>query len=281
LKAVGKSNWHLMDEAFNLIETAALNGMPITFDVYPYTTTGSVLYTFLPEWVTHEGRKMMLSRLRDPQIRTAVIRDMRQKETDYSEITISVSTLGKMLSRRKISEIALVQGKSPEETIIDFLLASDGRAIISLESLSEKNIIKAIHHPFSIISSNGVGYTKEHGESGDLVHPRSFGTFPRVFSEYVRRQKALSWEEAVHKMSGKPARKFQLEKRGFLQKGYFADIVVFQPDTITDRATAEDPYQYATGITHLFVNGVSVIENATETGKRAGRVLRRKSGWLQ
>ncbi|OGI14429.1 MAG: hypothetical protein A2878_01805 [Candidatus Moranbacteria bacterium RIFCSPHIGHO2_01_FULL_54_31] len=282
LKAVGKNNWHLMDEVFNLIETAALDDVKVTFDVYPYTTTGSVLYTLLPEWVTQEGRKMMLARLKDPGVRSTVLRDMRQKEIDYSEILISASTLSKMLSRRKISEIAALQGKSPEETVLDFLIASDGQAIVSMEVLSEKNVLKAIQHPFSIISSNGSGYGIEHMKTGELVHPRNFGTFPKVFAEYVRKQQALSWEEAVHKMSGKPALKFRLDKRGLLQEGYFADIVVFQPETITDQATMEDPYKYATGMTSIIINGAVAMENgALIPGKRYGMVLERKKGWFE
>jgi N-acyl-D-amino-acid deacylase len=282
LKAVGRNNWYLMDEALNLIETAALNGIEISFDAYPYTTTGSVLYTFLPEWVTQEGRKMMLERLKDPGVRSTVLRDMRNKSIDYSEIIIAVSTLSKMLPRRKISEIAALQGKSPEETVLDILIASKGRAIVSLESLSEKNVFKAIQHPFSIISSNGVGYGVGHKETGELVHPRNFGTFPKVFAEYVRKRKMLSWEEAVHKMSGKPAAKFRLKKRGLLQEGYFADIVVFQPETITDRATMEDPYQYATGISYMTVNGFLVMEEGQLLSQgRYGHILRREKGWFE
>ena len=282
LKAVGRNNWHLMDEVFNVIETAALNDVSVSFDVYPYTTTGSVLYTLLPEWVTGEGKTMMLERLKDPSVRNTVLRDMRNKTTDYSTIVIASSTLSKMLSRKKISEIALLQGKSPEETVLDFLIASKGQAIVSMEVLSEKNVLKAVRHPFSIISSNGVGYPVSHKETGELVHPRNFGTFPRVFAEYVRTQKVLSWEEAIHKMTGKPALKFQLDRRGFLLPGYFADIVVFQPETIADRATMEDPYQYATGISSLIINGsLALEEGELLLQKRFGRVLKRKKGWLE
>lgn len=282
LKAVGRNNWYLMDEAFNLIETAALNDIDISFDVYPYTTTGSVLYTFLPEWITQEGRKMMLERLKDPGVRSTVLRDMRNKSIDYSEIIVAVSTLSKMLSRRKISEIAALQGKSPEETVLDILVASRGRAIVSLESLSEKNVLKAVQNPFSIISSNGVGYSIDHKETGELVHPRNFGTFPKVFAEYVRKQKVLSWEEAVHKMSGKPAAKFKLQKRGLLQEGYFADIVVFQPEIISDRSTMEDPYQYAIGISHITINGFLVMEEGQLLSQgRFGHILRREKSWFE
>ncbi|MBI2439120.1 MAG: D-aminoacylase [Candidatus Moranbacteria bacterium] len=281
LKAVGKKNWPLMDEVFNHIEAAALNDVRISFDVYPYTTTGSVLYTFLPEWVTNEGRKMMLARLRDPGVRSTVIRDMQKKDIDYSEIVIASSDLSKMLSRRKISDLALLYGKSPEETVLDFLIASNGRAIVSIEALSEKNIAKAIQHPFSIISSNGVGYNIQHADTGELVHPRNFGTFPKVLSEYVREKKELSWEEAIHKMSGKPAEKFGLQKRGVLLQKYIADIVVFDPEKITDKATMEDPYQYAVGMRYVFVNGTMVLEDGVlHTGKRSGVVLQRKKNWF-
>ncbi len=278
LKAVGEKNWHLMDEVFNLIETAALNDIAVTFDVYPYTSTGSVLYTLLPEWVTQNGRTMMIEQLKDKQTYVSVLRDMRKDEIDYSQVVISSSTLSKMLTRRRISEIATMQGKSPEEVVLDLLLASDGRAIVSMEVLSEKNVLKAIQHPFSIISSNGVGYDLAHKETGDLVHPRNFGTFPKVFAEYVRRQKALSWEEAVHKMTGKPAVKFNIEKRGLIGEGYYADVVVLDPELIEDRSTMEDPYQYPVGISHVFINGRIALEHGLLSPRRLGAVLRQKKG---
>ncbi|TXH02161.1 MAG: D-aminoacylase [Candidatus Moraniibacteriota bacterium] len=279
LKAVGKAHWPLMDEVFNLIEAAALADVDVSFDVYPYTTTGSVLYTFLPTWITENGRKLMLARLRDEKVRRTVIAEMQKNDVDYSAMTLSVTNLGKMLTRRKVSDIALLQGKSPEEVVVDVLLASEGRAIVSIESLSEKNVRKAVQHPFSVISSNGSGYAKEHVATGDLVHPRNFGTFPRIFAEYVRRQQSLSWEEAVHKMTGKPARKFGLKERGVLQVGNVADITIFLPGEIADRATLEEPYQYARGVDWLLVNGVVTIENGVYTGTRSGQVYRQSRGW--
>lgn len=278
LKAVGEKNWHLMDEVFNLIETAALSDIPVTFDVYPYTSTGSVLYTLLPEWVTQNGRKMMIEQLKDKQTYLSVLRDMRKDDIDYSQVLISVSTLSKMLTRRRISEIATLQGKSPQEVVLDLLLASDGRAIVSMEVLSEKNVLKAIQHPFSIISSNGVGYDLAHKATGDLVHPRNFGTFPKVFAQYVRKEKALSWEEAVHKMTGKPATKFKIEKRGMIAEGYYGDVVVFDPKTIEDKATMEEPYQYPVGISHVFINGRVALEHDILSPRRLGVVLRQKKG---
>lgn len=278
LKAVGEENWHLMDEVFARIEAAALDDIKVTFDVYPYTSTGSVLYILLPEWVTENGRKMMIARLRDPQTYAMVLRDMHKKKIDYSKVILSSSAMSKMISRRRISEIAEAQSKSPEEVVLDLLLASDGRAIVSMEVLSEKNIRKAIQHPFSIISSNGVGYDVSHAKTGDLVHPRNFGTFPKVFARYVRREQLLSWEEAVHKMTGKPAMKFKLEKRGLLEEGYYADVVVFHPDTIEDKASMEEPYRYPAGISYVLVNGSVAIEQGTRINQRYGMVIRPKKG---
>lgn len=280
LKAVGKENWHLMDEAFNLIEAAALSDLNISFDVYPYTVTGSVLYTFLPTWITENGRKLMLARLKDEQVRQTVIQEMQKNGIDYSNMMIAVSSLGHMLTRHRVSEIAALHGKSPEEVVIELLMASEGRAIVSIESLSEKNVLKAIQHPFSIISSNGSGYNLEHATTGDKVHPRSFGTFPRIFSEYVKRMQALSWEEAVNKMTGKPAEKFGLVGRGALKVGNIADLAILDPAKISDRATLEDPYQYAVGIQWLLVNGKITIENGQFNGKRSGQVYRRPKPWF-
>lgn len=280
LKAVGEKHWPLMDEVFHLIETASMNDQEVTFDVYPYTTTGSVLYTFLPKWITEGGRKMMMYRLRDRQVRQAVIRDMRKEAWDYTSMILFSSQMSRMTKRRHIAEIATEQGKSAEEVILDILLASDGRAIVSLEVLSQRNVDKAVVHPFSIISSNGVGYALEHKSTGDLVHPRNFGTFPKVLSEYVRERKLLSWEEAIHKMSGKPAAKFGLQNRGFLREGYAADVVVLRPDAIGSRATTEDPYRYPDGIEWVLVNGVAALAQGQLTKQRSGMVLRRERSWF-
>lgn len=280
LKAVGEKHWPFMDEVFRLIETASVNGQGITFDVYPYTATGSVLYTFLPKWITEGGRKMMMYRLRDRQVRQAVIRDMKKESWDYTSMTLSSSQLSRMTKRRSVSEIAKEQGKPVEEVILDILLASNGQAIVSLEVLSQRNVDKAVVHPLSIISSNGVGYALEHKSTGDLVHPRNFGTFPKVLSEYVRERKLLSWEEAIHKMTGKPAVKFGLRNRGFLREGYAADVTVFRPDVIASRATMRDPYRYPDGIEWVLVNGVVALEHGQLTNRRSGTVLHRKRDWF-
>lgn len=280
LKAVGEKHWPLMEEALHLIETAGASKQDITFDVYPYTATGSVLYTFLPKWITEGGRKMMLYRLRDRQVRQAVIRDMKKEAWDYSSMLLASSQVNRMTRRRRVAEIALEQGKSAEEVILDILLASNGQAIVSLDVLSERNVDRAIAHPASFISSNGVGYALAHESTGDLVHPRNFGTFPKVLGEYVREKELLSWETAIHKMTGKPALKFALPNRGFVREGYAADIVVFDPDTIASPATTEHPYQYPIGIEWVLVNGEVALAQGELAEERFGVVLRRERSWF-
>lgn len=275
LKAIGEKNWHLMEEAINLIETARSSGIDVNFDIYPYTITGSVLYILLPDWVVEGGKRMMISRLKEKDIRKQVIKEMQKEKFDYSKIVISISPLNKTLNRRKIIDVAKSHGKSVEEAIVDVLIASEGRVVTMMDALSEKNVAKAIQNPFSIIASNGSGYSVEHEASGELVHPRNFGSFPRVLSKYVRDDGILSWEEAIHKMSGRTAKKFNLKKRGIIEKGNYADIVIFNPAEIRDLATCENPYQYSAGINWVIVNGKVALKEGKHTGERAGAVIRR------
>lgn len=280
LKAVGPENWPLFDEVLNLISAADSSGKAVSFDVYPYTSTGSVLYTFLPDWITEHGRKLMLERLKDAETRRVVMDEMRASKTDFRQMTVLSSSFDSMLHRERIGDMANGSGKSPEEVVIDILLGSNGRAIVSFEALSPHNILKALQHPFSIVSSNGTGYPLSHKTSGERVHPRNFGTFPKVFAEYVRGQKALSWEEAVYKMTGKPAERFNVADRGQLREGAFADIVVFRPDEIRDKSTFDDPYQFPEGIRWVFVNGRPAVEEGRTTRERSGYMLSRKSHFL-
>ena len=265
----------------NLIETARTSGIDIHFDVYPYTSTGSVLYILLPDWVTEGGRNMMLSRLKDEDTRKRVIKEMKASEYDYSKITISISALDKALNHKKITEIAAAQDKSVEDAIIDVLIASDGHVVTMMEVLSDKNVDKGVINPFSIISSNGSGYNVEHKESGEVVHPRNFGSFPRVLATYVRGRSVVGWEEAIRKMSGLPAEKFNIEKRGIITKGNYGDVIVFDPKTVKDLATIENPYQYSEGIECVLVNGQIAMNYGTISDLRAGVVLRRKSSLFE
>jgi len=275
LKIMGESNWNKMDEALGAISLAADSGMDISFDVYPYTNTGSVLYAMLPSWVAEGGKKIMLHRLKDSAIRAKVIEEMKESGFEYDKIEISASPLNKTLTNKKITEIAASQNKSVEEAVIDVLIASEGRVITSMEVLSEDNIRQAIVHPLSMIASNGSGYNLDHAKSGENVHPRSFGTFMKVLEKYTIKEKIISWEEAIRKMTSFPAEKFGIKNRGKLEKGCFADVLVLDKNKISSPASKDRPYQYSRGVEYSFVNGKLVIDQGEYKGEKNGKIIRR------
>ncbi len=281
LKSVGRRYWKELERALYFLEASDSEGIDISFDVYPYRQTASVLYTLLPTWVTDGGKKLMLERLRNPATRAEAAHDLREERIDYSSAYLSVSSLNRMMNRTNVLDMAKAQGKSPEDVIFDVLLASDDRAIVSLDALSEENIEREIRHPFSIVSTNGVGYPSSHAGTGETIHPRCFGAFPRILSRYVREKKLLGWEEAIHKMTGKPAQKMGIEKRGIIATGNYADIVLINPKTVDDRSTVENPFLYPSGIPFVLVNGVVVIDGGEYTGNRSGTVVRRRSGFFE
>jgi len=264
-----------MEEAFLILENAFQNKLDISFDVYPYTNTGSVLYSFLPGWVSEGGKRMMLHRLKNMSIRKKVVAEMKKSEVEYGEMEIASSPIDKNLTKRKISEIASSLGKKEEEIILDILLASEGRVTISWESLKAENVRKAILHPLSFISTNGAGYDNLHFKTGEMIHPRSFGTFIKVLEEYVLKNGDLNWEEAIAKMSYRPAKKFGLKKRGCLKKDFFADILVLDENKISSLASRENPYQYAGGVEYSIINGKIILEEGEYKNFEAGRVIKK------
>jgi len=274
LKVMGEKNWSLMDGALSKIEKAHASGININFDVYPYTQTGSVLYVYLPAWAAEGGKKMLLRRLKEKHVREKVIREMKETaQCHYEDAIVAICPFAKSLAERKVLDIAKERGISAEEAIIDLLIASEGRVITIADCLSEENVKKAIKHPLSIIATDGAGYNVSHGESGELVHPRCFGAFPRVLGKYVREEKLLSLEEAVKKMTSMPAKKIGMENRGVLKKNCQADIVVFDPKTIVDKATVEKPYQYSEGVSEVIVNGKFALKNGKLTNEMNGEFL--------
>lgn len=277
LKAMGRKNWKKMDEALRLIDEAEKFGVDISFDVYPYTNTGSVLYALLPAWVAEGGKRMMIHRLKDLEIRKKVIEEMKKTGFDYDRVEIAISPLNRTLARKKITEIAKSQEKSVEDAIIDILIASEGRVITSMEVLSEKNIEKALKHPRSIVASNGAGYKIEHAQTGEVIHPRSFGSFMRILAHYVQKKKLLSLEEAIRKMTGFPAERFGIKERGVIAKENYADLLVIDPVKMDSPASKENPYQYAKGIDWMLVNGKVVIKNGEYNKGRSGQVIRLQS----
>lgn len=278
LKAAGVKNWPKMTEALAMIDKAAENGINISFDVYPYTNTGSVLYTLLPAWVAEGGKKMMIQRLKDLIVRDKIISEMKESDFEYDKVEIAISPLDKTLTRRKITDIARSQGKTVEDAIIDLLIASEGRVITSMEVLSEDNVKKAVVHPLSIIATNGPGYNIEHSRTGEIVHQRSFGTFEKVLAKYALDEEVIRFEEAIRKMTSYPAERFQIRKRGKIREGYFADILVMDRAKISSPSSRENVYQYSSGVDYSMVNGKMVISEGAHQRVRNGRIIRAGSG---
>ncbi len=274
LKVMGEKHWPKMDEALRLIDDAIEEGLWVTFDVYPYTNTGSVLYTFLPQWVSEGGKRMLIKRLKDFAIREKVISEMKDSGFEYGRIEIAMSPLNKTLARKRISEIAESQEKSVEEAVVDILIASEGRVITSTDVLSEKNIRSALKNQAAIVATNGAGYNVSHAKSGERVHPRSFGAFIKVLANYVKSSSKLTWEDAIHKMTGLPAETFGIKKRGQLSEGYFADIIILSPEQIASPANSEDPYQYSKGVNTMIINGKIALSQGKISEERSGKVIR-------
>jgi len=273
-KAIGKKYWPDMERAIQMIDIANEEGVRIDFDIYPYDTTGSVLYILLPDWVAEGGRRNMLIRLKDPNTRMKIAKEMREMDRDYRDITISICPKMRELTGKKISEIAEDQSINPEEAIIELLVSAGGHVIVFDKGvLSEKNIEKEMQNEHCIISSADAAYNMEYVRNGELVHPRCFGTFARILGKYVREKELLGLEEAIYKMTSFPAGKIGIKKRGLLKKDYFADIAIFDEKKISDLATFEHPYQYSVGMEHVIVNGKMVVENGVHTGELAGKVL--------
>jgi N-acyl-D-amino-acid deacylase len=274
LKVMGEKNWPLMDDMLEKIDLAHKSGVNVAFDAYPYTQTGSVLYVFLPGWVTEGGKKMLLKRLKDKNLREKIIQEIKDgPKYHHEDAIVAISPMSRSLTKKKISEIAASQEISVEEALVDLLIASEGRVVTIVDCLSEENVRKAIRHPLSMVASDGAGYDISHKDSGELVHPRCFGTFPKILRKYVREEKLITFEEAIRKMTSFPASKFGVKNRGIIQKGYFADLVVFDPNEIADKATVEDPYQYAEGVSEVIVNGKFALKDGKLTGEMAGQFI--------
>lgn len=293
-KVMGKQYWKLFPQALKVIEKARERGLSITFNLYPYPVTGSVLYTLLPDWIAEGGRNKMIERLLDPTIRARALEDMKSEHPyEYDKVTIAALKGDPTFVGRTVADIARNQGLSPEEAVMNILMAAEGRAIAFMAAVSEDNVKLGLAHPASHIASDGAGYTLEHKRSRELVHPRSFGAFARVIHQYthsrgstteksgrvtlrIKKPGVLSLEDAIAKMTSRPAATFGIPRRGIIREGYFADIVISDPGNFQDHSTFTNPYRYAEGVEHLLINGVEVIRKKKYQGVLAGRALRKR-----
>jgi len=274
LKVIGKPFWPNFTAAVRMIDDMTKRGSSVTFDVFPYASSGLSLYLLLPAWVKVGGPVMILKRLRNSFDRKQIAKDIAALSLEYDRMIIASRAPDEVFIGKSIADIAGTLGLSGEETIIELLLGSQARIIVFAHVLDETNVEAGIIHPLSIIASSGAGYGVGTAHPrGDLPHPRSFGTFPRFLKKYVREGAALGWEEAVAKISGAPADLFGVKNRGYIKEGYHADVVVFDPGTIADLAIFQDPYHYSKGVRAVLVNGVSVYEAGAHSGRLPGSVL--------
>ncbi len=286
LKAAGRSNWGKLDDVIRRIESVRAEGLEITTNMYTYTAGATGLDAAMPPWVQEGGHRAWVERLKDPDIRRRVAREMRTPTDAWENLYAAsgspenVLLVGfrseelKPLTGRTLAEVARMRGKSPEETAMDLVIEDNSRVGTVYFLMSEDNVRRQITLPYMSFGSDGGAPAAEGVFLRSNPHPRAYGNFARLLGRYVRDEGIIPLEEAIRRLTTLPAENLRITRRGSLAPGYHADIVVFDPATIQDHATFEAPHQYATGITHVFVNGVQVVHNGEHTGALPGRVVR-------
>ncbi len=280
VKAAGRPNWGKVADALALIDTARAQGQDVMGDVYPYTASSTTLRTLLPDWVLEGGIDAMLKRLADPGSRERIRRELTGggetllRGLDWSDIMVAYSPSRPDAQGRRIAEIAAARNQDPLDAAIELIVTEQGKGHMILFQLDEADLRRALVHPHVMVGSDGSSLGAEGPLAVGKPHPRSYGTFARVLGRYAREERVLSLETAVWKMTGLPAKRLGVTDRGVLAVGAKADVVVFDPATVADRATYEDPHQYAAGIGDVVVNGRVVIAGGQHTGALPGRILR-------
>lgn len=274
-KILGKQSWPFFTEALRMIEQAQKDGISITMDMYPYTKTGSNLYLLLPPWAREGGRETILERVRDPELKKAISDDLKKLTLHYDRMVIASTFRDETPIGKTIVELSVDTGLSPEDVLIHLLDINNLSVSLFNEVISEEHIVQLAKRPYVYFATDGVGTAVEQKTPRNLAHPRSFGTFPRVLNEFVKEKSILSWEEAIHKMTYLPARLLGIEKRGVIEKGAYADIVIFDPEKIIDTATYTNPFHYAEGVEWVLVNGSIALQRGAIIKEPAGSILRK------
>ena len=276
-KAARQSNWAKSPQALELIRRAQAEGLDITADLYPYRAGSTSLATMLPQWAHVGGPAETLKRLADPQLRQKMTADMQSggyaRGIEFQDIMITAAPRRTEYEGRFISDLATTSGQSPYEWLFEALLQTQLDMSMAVFGMSEENRLQEIRFPGMMIGTDGAGLAASGPMASGVPHPRNYGTFPRVLGRFVRDLKILKLEEAIYKMTGLPAGKLRLSDRGLVKPGLAADLVVFDPATVSDPATYDQPHRYAKGIVHVIVNGRFVVREARHTGNRPGRIL--------
>jgi N-acyl-D-amino-acid deacylase len=285
LKAAGERNYPKMDQVIAKVEAARASGLKVTADMYTYTAGATGLDASMPPWVLDGGYDAAYTRLADPAIRKKIAAAIRTPSDDWENLYLAAGSPDRVLlvefksdrlkplTGKTLAEAARIRGKDPVDTIMDLVLEDRSRVGTVYFMISEDNIRKQITRPWVSFGSDASSMAPEPPFTKSSAHPRAYGNFARLLGKYVRDEKVIPLEEAVRRLSGLPATNLELDRRGFLKEGLFADVVVFDPATIADRATFERPHQYAVGMRHVFVNGTQVLKDGEHTGAKPGRAL--------
>jgi N-acyl-D-amino-acid deacylase len=285
-KTAYKKNWGRMPEMLNRIAAARRQGLRITADVYPYVAGSTSLSACLPPWAIEGGTDRMVARLKDEPTRARLKKEITTDSKDWENIYLgsggpSGILIGAVVNRdletwqgKRLSEIAAAQNKDPLDALFDFIIADHGQTGAIFFMMQESDMQAALKSPFVSICTDSGARATDGPLAGSKSHPRGWGTYPRILGKYVRDEKLMSLEFAIHKMTGLPASNVGLKNRGLIREGYFADITIFDPKTVIDRATFEDPNQYPVGINFVIVNGKIEVDNGQRTPVLAGQVLR-------
>jgi N-acyl-D-amino-acid deacylase len=291
LKMAGKDNWNKFDDVVKKIDSARTAGLHITTDMYTYTAGATGLDASMPPWVQEGGYDKWAERLKDPEIREGVYKEMTTATDEWENLMYAAGTSDNLLlvgfkndslrhyTGKTLAEVAKIHGKSPEETAMDLVIADGSRVGTVYFLMSEENVKKGIALPYMSFGSDAESSAPEGVFLKSSSHPRAYGNFSRILGKYVRDEKVISLEEAIYKLTSLPASNLKILKRGAIKKGHYADLALFNPDEIQDNATFENPLQYSTGMIHVFVNGTQVLNNGDHTGALPGKVVR-GPGWI-
>lgn len=292
MKAIGRENWHKLDAMLERIESARAAGRSISANMYTYPAGATGLTACIPPWAQEGGYEAMTARFTSPEIRQRILAEMQLQADDWENMRLlagsdeNILLIGfrnpnlRHLTGKNLAQAAAERGTSAIETILDLIVEDNSRVDTAYFTISEANLRKQITLPWVSFGSDEISLAPEGEFLTSNPHPRAYGNFARLLARYVRDEQLISLEEAVRRLTTFPASVLKIQHRGALTPGYFADIVIFDPGSIQDHASFDDPHHYATGVHHVFVNGVQVLSAGEHTGAIPGRVVR-GPGWQQ